>query len=282
MRDLLPRDYQSPSVTYFGMNGPDSAPHHQQHPFRLLIGALYFSKYSGICELRIEPFDDTRPGMPFTFDFFDFRDPSDIQAGRWLFQNLVKCELDFHILAGADETSVWLDRDNERGKLAHLSHLLSVSDDLQHLSLRIVGWSPLQDSAPQMELGPAHPVYSRLGLRKTWPKLQSFNLGGVHSTGDDVLDFIRRHGDTLRSLSFEGCSLYSGTWADIVDEVVYSTSICRFTLSFVNETHIPDGAGSVQRSEGLEEWKYEGSLEVSLGGDRKFVSPVLIKSVYDR
>jgi hypothetical protein len=277
MRDLLPRDYKSVSGMDFSGNGPNGTLPHQKHPFRLLIGALYLSQYSGVRELRIEPFDDTEPGTPFTFDFFDFPDPSDIQAGRWLFQNLVKCELNFRILTGADETFIRPHRDNGRRLLAHLSHLLAVSDNLQHLSLRIVGWTSSQDSAPQLELGLGHPVYSRLGLHKTWSKLRSFNLGGVHSTGDDVRDFIKRHTDTLRSLSLEDCSLYSGAWADIVDEVLYSTSVCRFTLSSVNETHIPDSSGTIRRSEGLQEWKYEGSLEVAKDGDRKFVSPSLTK-----
>jgi hypothetical protein len=138
MRDLLPRDYKS-VTTWSRANDLSGTPQHQKHPFRLLIGALYFSQYSSIRELRIEPFDEMKPGTPFTFDFFDLPDPSDIHAGRWLFQNLVKCELNFRILIGADETSAWPDRDNGRGKLAHLSHLLAVSDNLQHLSLHIVG-----------------------------------------------------------------------------------------------------------------------------------------------
>lgn len=277
MRDLLPRDYSSSGVV---INGRDLGENlqHWKHPFRQLIGALRLSQSSGIRELRIEPFNGKEPSTPFTFDFFDYPDASDIQAGRWLFQNLVKCELNFRILTAGDNTPLWYDRDNGRRKLAHLSHLLAATDDLRHLTLHIVGWQSAHNSAPHLELGPSQPVFSRLGLRKTWSKLRSFNLGGVHSLRDEFLEFIRRHKGTLWSLSFQDCTLCSGSWADIVDEVVYSTSVCRFVLLSVNEAEIPTGNESVQSSEGLEEWKYEGCLEVSKDGEHKYVSPNLSTS----
>jgi hypothetical protein len=243
-----------------------------RHPFRQLIGAIHVSLYTGIRELRIEPFDDDKPGTPFTFDFFDFPDATDIQAGRFLFQNLTTLEL--HIRTSCIPSGPRMRPSPGRGRraLAHLSHLLAVTDELRQLTLHIVGWTLGAASAPGLELGPRDPVFTRLGLRKTWPKLRSFNLGGVHSTGDDILDFIRRHKDTLRTLSFQDCGLYSGLWADIADEVVYNSSAFPFVLHSVNETHIPVASGIVLSAAELEEWRYEGHVEVTKDGDRRFVS----------
>jgi hypothetical protein len=73
------------------------------------------------------------------------------------------------------------------------------------------------------------------------------------------------------SLAFRQCTLYSGTWAAVVDEVVYNTRFLDFVLDCVDE---PLSAMSHAVSEAVhdpEKWKYEGYLEVSKSGERGFV-----------
>jgi len=274
MKDLLPRDSRSSEGQFnaheVGLSRSST------HPFRQLFGAIHLVEFTGIRELHILPFDDRKPGTPFTFDFFSFPNASDIQAGRFLFQNLTSLELHIRILLFRDDmraSSFGTSTSKERQALAHLSHLLAATNELQHLVLHIGGWNPVVDSARQLELGPRAPAFSRLGLRKTWLKLQSLSLGGVYSASDELLDFVKRHRDTLHSLSFQECILHSGTWAEIVDEVVYSSSIISsFVLRSVNETHIPIDNGTILSPAELDEWKYEGQIEVSKDGERKFVS----------
>lgn len=83
MKDLLPRDSRSSESRFDGHAVGLSKS--STHPFRQLIGAIHLTEFTGIRELRILPFDDRKPGTPFTFDFFSFPDASDIQAGQFLF-----------------------------------------------------------------------------------------------------------------------------------------------------------------------------------------------------
>ncbi|KAH3918656.1 hypothetical protein HBH56_039490 [Parastagonospora nodorum] len=285
MKDLLPRDSTSSEGQFDGH--PAGLSRSSTHPFRQLIGAIHLAEFTGIRELRILPFDDRKPGTPFTFDFFSFPDASDIQAGRFLFQNLTSLELHIRILLIRDNMragSFGTSTNKERQALAHLSHLLAATNELRHLILHVGGWDPVEGSARQLELGPRAPVFNCLGLRKTWLKLRSLSLGGLHSSSDEFLDFARRHRDTLQSLPFQECSLPSGTWAEIVDEVVHNShTISSFFLRSVNETYIPIDNGTILSPAELDEWKYEGHIEVSTDGERKFVEiEPTKKSVYLR
>jgi hypothetical protein len=279
VRDLVPRDYRGPHPFVRSTNGPER-PTYMRHPFLQLIGAVYLAQYTGIRELRIEPFSSSEPGTPFSIDFFDLPDANYVQAGQHLFRYLERCELNMFISAIHEHTNVWRNDDVGRSRLAHLSHLLAAADDMRHLAFHVSGWRPDWPSAPYLELGTGEPVFARLGLHKTWSKLRSFSLEGVHSNGDDFLDFIKRHSSTLRSLSIQRCALYTGKWADIVDEVVYATRISTFVLNLVHEKQVPTGNGEflVQGPYGLDEWLYEGHLEISQDGERRFVSPELILS----
>jgi hypothetical protein len=279
VRDLIPRDYRVPHPLIGDTSGHER-PTYMRHPFLQLIGAVCLAQYTGIRELRIEPFTSSEPGTPFSIDFFDLPDANYVQAGRHLFKYLERCELEILILAIHEHTDVEHSKDAGRSRLAHLSHLLAAADDLRHLAFHISGWQPDWPSVPHLELGPGEPVFTRLGLRKTWSKLRSFSLKGVHSDGNDFIDFIKRHSSTLRSLSFQSCALYTGMWADIVDEVLYATRISSFVLDLVHERQVPTSNGDflVQGPFGLDEWLYEGQLKISQDGGRSFVSQKLAVS----
>jgi hypothetical protein len=268
VRDLIPRDNKGPDPNNRN-HGLDQRP--SQHPFLHLIGAIYLSQYTGVRELRIDAYDKTKPGNPFTFDFFDSPDANSVQASQYLFKNLERCEL--NISTSHDDTTFWPSGHCIKSSLVHLSHLLAIAEDLRHLAFHIAGWQSIF-AAPSLNLGPGQPLLCRFGLGHTWSKLRTASLKGVHSSGDDFLDFVKRQSNTLRSLSIQDCTLNIGIWADIVDEVVYSTSITAFILASVNERQVPtgDGDGSVRGSDGLNEWLYEGDLEVSRDGERKFVN----------
>jgi hypothetical protein len=280
VRDLVPRDVRG---AYLGDDNRLSFQRPPQHPFLFLIGAIYLSQYTGIRELRIESYNEEVPGNPFTLDFLDLPDANTVQAGRHLFKNLERCELNIRIMSFDDDVAIWPSNDGGRSRLAHLSHLLATADKLRHLAFHIAGWQSPWPSVPSLDLGPGKPVFARLGLRNTWPKLRTASLKGVHSDGEDFMDFLKRHKSTLRSLSIQDCTLYTGVWADMVDEVVYSAMISTFVLTSVNEMQVPTSNrdGSVQKSAGLPEWLYEGHLEVSPDGERIFVSLNLTLSDHD-
>jgi hypothetical protein len=270
VRDLVPRDTRD---AYSGNSNRRSNQHPSKHPFLHLIGAIYLSQYTGIRELRIEPYDQEEPGNPFTFGFFDLPDTNAVQAGRFLFKNLERCKLNIRILPSEEDAAIWSNSDSGQSRLAHLSHLLAAAEKLRHLAFHIAGWQSSWSSLSSLDLGPGKPVFARLGLRKTWSKLRTASLKGVHSDGEDFMDFLRRHKSTLRSLLIQDCTLYSGIWADVVDAVVYSTMISAFVLTSVNEKQVPtgNGDGSIEESYDLPEWRYVGRLEVE-DGERRFVS----------
>jgi hypothetical protein len=220
----------------------------------------------------VEAFDESDRGTPFTFDFLDCPNVHDLQAGQYLFQHLEKCALNVKVWPSQDTSIIWSLGDNGTNRFAHLSTLLAAANDLRYLVIRITVWQWNDSHAPSSGLRHDQAMFSRLGLLKTWSKLQSLCLEGIDANEEDFLDIMSRHKNSLSTLVLRNCSLCVGIWANIVDEVVYSTGIFPFVLSRVNEVQIPAGIGVTQSSEGLEEWKYEGRVEVLDDGERKFVS----------
>tara|TARA_R110002003_G_scaffold1577_2_gene23227 strand:+ start:10061 stop:10816 length:756 start_codon:yes stop_codon:yes gene_type:complete len=243
------------------------------HPFRQLIGAIFVAQYTGIRELRVEAFEETDPGNPFTFAFFDFPGSTHLQAGEFLFQNLERCILNIQISCRKHDVTLWTSDDIAQQRLANLNHLLAFADGLRYLAFHITASDKSHVFPAAMALRPEKSMYRRLGLQRTWPKLRSVSLGGIYAEEKDFLDLINRHRRTLMSLAFRQCTLYSGTWAAVVDEVVYNTKFLDFVLDCVDE---PLSTMSHAVSEDVhdpEKWKYEGYLEVSKSGERGFVGP---------
>ncbi|KAH8731160.1 hypothetical protein GQ44DRAFT_736259 [Phaeosphaeriaceae sp. PMI808] len=279
VRDLIPRDIHG-NLTRLLQTGDEDEPSRLDHPFRQLIGAVYLSQYTGIHELLIEAFNEAEPGTPFTFAFFDFPDATDLQAAQFLFKYLERCELNitdgpFH------DSTLWFPNSNGLQRLANLSNMLAVANKLRALSLRITGWQLNVGHIPAINQQPGKSMFTRLGLRKTWPELRSLSLEGIHPEKEDILKIITQHKNTLKSITFRKCCLLSGTWADVVDEVVYSTTIYPFTLDLVNETHHTTGQGTPHGVDRMNVWMYEGHVEVLENGERTFVDIVPEKmSVY--
>jgi len=263
VRDLIPRGVANDSPRLLRVSVSQV-----EHPFRKLIGALYVSQYTGIRELRVEALQEGEVGTPFTFAFFDFPETVDFQAGKHLFKHLERCELNI---------KHWTSEDHDGGdiRIAALRKMLAIANELRHLALHI--FDPQQDLDTRMAFGthPTSPMMSRLGLQMTWPKLRSLSLRGIHAGTEQLLDLIRRHRYTLTSVLFRRCSLYAGTWADIVDEVVYNTRFLPFVLDSVREGMVPTGSGTFESTADLEEWRYEGHIEVSKDSERNFVSALL-------
>lgn len=265
VRDLVPRDYR------MDVNGHRVRDHitHKDHPFRELIGAIYAAQYTGIRELRVAPFADTDEGVPFTFDLLDCPDPvMDLKAGQFMFQNLEVCELNINLqLMPRNMPSLILGTRT----VVHLGSLFKVAKDLRHLSLHASG-SEGQDRFYIEYAQPEQLKFHRLGLSTTWPRLRSLSLQGLNADESDFLDLLVRHKDTLRMMSLRSCSLFTGLWANIVDEALGHDRILPFTLSSVNEVQVPSDPGTLLSSAGLDEWRYYGCIEVSEDGERTFVS----------
>jgi hypothetical protein len=113
------------------------------------------------------------------------------------------------------------------------------------------------------------PLFRSLGLKATWPKLRSLSLEGIYADEQDLLGLIERHKDTLRSLAFTKCSLCTGIWAEVVNEVVFNASmITAFNLDQVNEA---DAKFRSRTREDRESLRYEGHLVLAKDGERDFV-----------
>ncbi|KZM21742.1 uncharacterized protein EKO05_0001697 [Ascochyta rabiei] len=255
MRDLIPG-----GITALPTAGYTSS----DHPFRQLVAALYMSRFAGIREFRTEALSVTS-GTEFALDIFNLTDGNDMAAGKFLFQHLESLVLNMALRVP-----------NERlfgETLDKFAELLNTSTSLQHLHLHPTHW--------KSEIG-ARPLFARLGLQNTWPKLQSLSLKGVLANEEEFSGMIKRHKETLVSVMFSRCSLLAGVWADVVDEVVYGSKIFPFVLDRVNERGLPNlDYASLGASE-MERWKYEGRIKVTRDGDRNFIERNPAKrSVYD-
>lgn len=78
-------------------------------------------------------------------------------------------------------------------------------------------------------------MFASLCLDKiTWSHLRSLTLEGIYATETQLTDIIVRHKETLSDVEFRYCSLFSGTWANIVDLVLSILGIVQFSINYVN------------------------------------------------
>ncbi|KAF1930862.1 uncharacterized protein M421DRAFT_57571 [Didymella exigua CBS 183.55] len=227
-----------------------------KHPFRQLIAALYLSQFAGIRELRADYVGESiaNPGTEFAIGIFNL-DESEMVAAEFLFQGLEKLVLNM-ALKVSDKATFGEVTDK-------FATLLRSSTCLQHLHLHPTHW--------KSEVG-AQPVFARLGLQTTWPKLQTLSLKGIFANEKDLSDMIKRHKKTLTNVKFSKCSLLDGLWADIVDEVVYGSQIRQFVLDRGNERGLSYLNYASLTTWERDFWKYEGHLEVAKDDERRFVS----------
>lgn len=266
VRDLVPRDYRTDIPGRY----PRDNITQKNHPFRELIGGIYASQYTRVRELRVAPFDEDDQGVPFTFDLLDCPNPEmDLKAGQFMFQHLERCELNIKMRLMANNMPGLI---LGTQRVVHLGSLIGVARDLRHLALHVSGWGP---GHHQFHVGNAQPEqlkFDRLGLDTTWPRLRSLSLEGLNANESNFLDILIRHKDTLSMMSLRNCSLFTGSWASIVDEALCHPRLLPFTLSSVNELQVPLDPGTLVSSAGLEEWKYDGCIKASKDGERTFVS----------
>ncbi|KAF3047846.1 ssDNA endonuclease and repair protein rad10 [Didymella keratinophila] len=207
--------------------------------------------------------DITDPGTEFALSMFDL-DENEMEAAKFVFQGLEKLVLNIALRVSNQDTF---------GEVTDkFATLLRSTTQLQHFYFQPTHWK--SDVGPQ-------PLFERLGLGTTWPKLQTLSLKGVFATENDLISVVKRHKQALTTFVFSKCSLSEGTWAEVVDEVVYGTPIRRFVLDRVNEKGLSHlNYASLSTSE-RDLWKYEGHLKVTKDGERSFVetNPAK-KSVY--
>ena len=247
--------------------------------FHHMIGAIHISQYSGIRDLKIEARPVDLPeniGAEFHVDIFRFRNASHIEAGKFFFQQLRKIDMTF-------TPSSLNGRNGPVGAqalecLGNLAALLAEARDLEVMSLGFSDWHPDPHSMYGGMVPHARP-FSYLGLGITWPKLRSLRLGGIFAEEGEVKELINRHKETLTSLQFSKCSLSTGQWSNIVDEVLFGTNIAQFGLGHVNEVHVGETNFAALSVTNAARWEYEGQLAVTEEGERVFEEPP-DKSVY--
>lgn len=251
-----------------------------QHGIHHVIGAIYASQYSRIREFRVEAPGVPATGTEFTIFVFDFADQQHLEAGRYFFRQLHRLKMNISLRhPGTLDNAIngnALPHPSSASSLtqvSNLSTLLLEAKDLRELSFHLTHWQP---SAHHMygHLNP-HPqrMFIDLGLNARWHKLRSLSLGGIHATEEELMQLITRHRETLKDVEFSHCSLFSGLWANIVDEVIHSTSIFPFSLKRVNEAVIEQRNFQDLTAEEMEHWQYEGTLMLNSGGLRYFDEP---------
>ncbi|KAH7388735.1 hypothetical protein BKA66DRAFT_440408 [Pyrenochaeta sp. MPI-SDFR-AT-0127] len=273
MRDLIPRSASSSSLfpSSHITNGYASS----DHAFRHLIAAIYRSKYAGISELRVEAYQKGQPGTEFSLCMFDFPVADDFLAGKYLFQPLTSLQLNM-VLSISGSCSA-------KQQLADLAKLLAAAKGLRHLAFHITHWK----CSPSLMYGnifaDGRPIFPHLGLRTTWPKLQSLSLEGIYADEKDLKGLLERHRDTLRTLIIRKCTLCAGNWAEVVDEVIFHSLIVSvFILDCVNELDLHGADWMTFDTEEKTSWRYEGHLVDSQDGERNFIEPNPDKkSVYE-
>jgi hypothetical protein len=252
MRDLLPRSHTCDFTPW-------------NHAFSYLIAAIFMSDYKGIRELRIEKSAEGVESTSFSLSMFDLPQEQAVLAARHLFQGLHKLELNMALFDGGSKSGI-------KEQLANLAKLLVAAKGLRHLAFHIPYWTP-STCVNYGHIWPhREPYFRSLGLGATWRELQSLSLEGIHADEQDFRDIIRRHKDTLRALAFQKCLLCTGIWAEIADEVVFSSSIVSFTINFVNETDDDPTESALAYKRAPKIWGYEGHLIISKDGERSFVS----------
>lgn len=276
----------------------------RDHPFRHLLAAIFVSRYTGIRRLRIEALSPMCIGTEFNLGMLDFPEelffadaerllppasarfvrnmrmvPEDthFEAAEHLFQNLETCELHLSEAQPFGEDKI-------RG-LNNLKKLLLSAEKLKHLALHVT--RPDQDFADDAEdeedeedkEDAEEPplAFASLGLQNAWKNLKTLSFGGINISIVDILDLMQRHESSLTSLSIQQCGLESGTWAEVVDQVLISTRITHFVLNFVAEETLAMADGTILETGEMEEWIYEGYLDVSDPTKRAFVRTTIVQ-----
>jgi len=245
-----------------------------------LIGAIHISQYTGINEFKIKARSVSLPnniGTRFRVDVFGFRDPTHIEAGKFFFRNLNKIEMVLTPSSGIQTSPTAGVRALDC--LANMAALLSEAKDLETLSLEFSHWHPDPHSMYGLMTPHAQPIFPYMGLGTTWLKLRELTLGGLFADEEEFKELVFRHGKTLTSLKFSYCSLFSGQWSNIVDDVVFGTNIAPFELDHVNEVNVGEATFAALSDIEAAKWQYEGRVAVTGEGERFFEEPQG-KSVY--
>lgn len=267
VRDLLPRG--SLDKGYPIVPAQDYM-HSTQHGIHHLIGAIYEAQCSGIRTFRVETVDEQQPsGTEFTIAVFDFPDVVHLEAGKYFFSHLHN--LDLNLSLGSSGGTGMSSGNRGLTQLANLAALLEETQQLETLSFHLCHWRTTAHQMYGHIIPHSQPLYPYLGLYATWPKLRSLSLGGIYATEEELIDLVERHKATLKELKFRSCSLFSGYWANIVDNVVNTTNIIPFSLDCVNETEIGERQFHDLTGEEMDHWEYEGCVLVDSEGQRYFV-----------
>ncbi|KAF2472152.1 uncharacterized protein BDR25DRAFT_333557 [Lindgomyces ingoldianus] len=278
MKDLLPRGVSDTSM--FQGDSLSSYIERAQHGIHHLIGAIYASQYPGIRSFRVEAAERGKRnvGTEFTHYVFNFPSSNHLDAGKFFFRHLHKVVMNLSLLIpqriARDPTDQM-----EEAMIHTLAALLVEAKELTELSFRLCHWRKDANQMFGHVIFDEELLFPSLGLRHTWPRLRKLSLGGIYASGKEMTHLIIRHKTTLNMLQFDHCSLISGAWADIVDEVVFNTNIIAFSLHLVNETDIGDTRFQDMASEEMEQWQYQGKLRIDSEGRRYFDEPDY-KSVY--
>jgi hypothetical protein len=271
-RDLLPRGTRLTSFDSL-TEGNIRSRHHGIHE---VIGAIYKTQYTGFREFRAEaPKQNPHPDKPtlgtsFSICVFYFPNPLHLEAAKFFFSHLtiVSMYLSLSSYAGNFGQGTF---SNARSHLANLSASLAEATQLQTLRFHLLDWSPSAYHMYGHIIPDDQPIFPYLPLWRHWPKLQCLSLGGIYADQDQFTNMIQRHVDTLTDLHFSYCSISSGTWANVVDEVLSKPTIKSFSVDHVNET-VVSGQFFVEMSpEEMKIFQYEGRLMVDSEGQRHFV-----------
>jgi hypothetical protein len=212
-----------------------------------------------------------KQGTEFTISVFDFHDVVYLEAGKFFFSFLTRLDMNLSLLnPGGGRAPV-----GARGlsQLANLAALVAEAKNLEYLNFRLDHWRPTAHQMYGHVVPHNQPIFPFLPFRTTWPKLRSLSLGGIYVEEEELMKVIDRHKGTLKELRFRHCSLFSGTWADIADDILSTTDIVAFSLDHVNETTVGDRYFGDLADEEKDHWQYEVEIAVDSENSRYLKEP---------
>ncbi|KAI9785347.1 MAG: hypothetical protein M1839_000365 [Geoglossum umbratile] len=126
---------------------------------------------------------------------------------------------------GLREVTVTVNQDADGWVRGDLARILSCATDLE--SLYVYGSSFTIDATPKCFLS-----------TMTWSRLTSLHLDGFTLDQGRLLDFLRRHSDTLEDLGLSWICLSNGSWKSLLEGMKSSLSLRTVSINaFAEEYH---------------------------------------------
>lgn len=235
-----------------------------ENGFHHLIGAIAMARYNKIREFRVERYPASTwplPISPFQFEHFLFSHPTYLESGKYFFHNLTSVDLAFTYQHGAAIA---------QESLVNMHVLLREIKDLRRIRIHMPRSATRFANPNTIDTLTDPHSFATFGLNTQWEHLQCVDLQGLYASEQQLKKLVAWGKHTLESIKFSFCILSTGKWSNMVEEIVYGTSIKEFVLDHVNESYVGDVLFRELPELDAAPWSYEGQVELDDKGERFF------------